>query len=267
MPAALRRAFSQSGEGATRTPCRTRAVNRAHSAGSSIATCTSSPVGRSPVAGGSCSSSARRRRSKTAATSRATPRTDSRSERFARISKSSTTSDSATRAASGSPGAKPAPSFMMPSCSSEISSSRSERIIPSDSDPRSFARSSFRPSGMRSPGSATATVSPAPKFQAPQTIWRGSGPPGVDLAELQPVGVRVRVRLQHEAGEHEPLDPVLLGQPATGDLLDLDARERDPRAELGERRQRIVQVGLQPADRHLHRRPPANCSRNRRSSS
>ncbi len=33
--------------------------------------------------------------------------------------------------------------------------------------------------------------------------------PGVDLAELQAVGVRMRVRLEHEAREHEAVEPVL----------------------------------------------------------
>ena len=155
----------------------------------------------------------------------------------------------------------------MPPCSSEISSSRSERIIPSESEPRSLARSSVRPSGIRRPGDATATVSPAPKFQAPHTIWRGSRAAGVDLAELQAVGVRMRVRLEHEAGDDELLEPVLLGQAAARDLLDLDACERDARAELVERRQRVVQVILEPLEQDLHRRPPANCSRKRRSSS
>ena len=65
----------------------------------------------------------------------------------------------------------------MPACSELSSSSASERIIPSETDPRSFARSSVRPSGSTAPGSATATVAPAPKFQAPQTIWRGSSSP------------------------------------------------------------------------------------------
>ena len=65
----------------------------------------------------------------------------------------------------------------MPACSSLIESSDSERIIPSETVPRSFARSSVRPSGSTAPGSATATVAPASKFHAPQTICRGSPSP------------------------------------------------------------------------------------------
>ena len=65
----------------------------------------------------------------------------------------------------------------MPAWSSPSSSSCSERIIPSETLPRSFARSSVLPSGSTAPGSATATVAPAEKFHAPQTIWRGSPSP------------------------------------------------------------------------------------------
>ena len=65
----------------------------------------------------------------------------------------------------------------MPVWSSPSSSSCSERIIPSDTEPRSVACSSTRPSGSIAPGSATATVAPAEKFHAPHTIWRGPASP------------------------------------------------------------------------------------------
>ena len=64
----------------------------------------------------------------------------------------------------------------------------------------------------------------------------GLGAAGVHATELQAVRVRVRFRLEHEAGHDEILEPRLLGQAAARDLLDLDARKRDPGAELGERR-------------------------------
>ena len=66
---------------------------------------------------------------------------------------------------------------MIPLWSWPSSSSRSERIIPSESSPRSFRDSIFRPPGITAPGTATATVAPVPKFQAPQTIERGSPSP------------------------------------------------------------------------------------------
>src|ERR1035437_10249356 len=50
-------------------------------------------------------------------------------------------------------------------------------IIPSETLPRSLTRSSFMPPGTTAPGHPTATVAPAPKFHAPQTIWRGSASP------------------------------------------------------------------------------------------
>ncbi len=65
----------------------------------------------------------------------------------------------------------------MPSWSSLISSSSAARIIPSEATPRSFALRSFSPPGIRAPGSATATVWPAPTLGAPQTIVRGPSSP------------------------------------------------------------------------------------------
>ena len=81
------------------------------------------------------------------------------------------------------------------------SSSSSARIIPLEDSPRSFTSPSVRPSGSTAPGSATATVAPAPKFQAPQTICRGSGFADVDEAHLEPVGVRVLACLEHAPDE------------------------------------------------------------------
>ena len=112
----------------------------------------------------------------------------------------------------------------------------------------------------------TATVSPAPKFQAPHTIWRGSALADVDLAELQAVGVRVLAGLEHVPGDDQLLDAVVVGQAAALDALDLVAGEREPRGELVERRQLGEVVG-QPLQRDLHRTAPRNCSRKRTSSS
>ena len=66
---------------------------------------------------------------------------------------------------------------MIPEWSVPSSISSSARIIPFESSPRTLRWSSFSPPGRTAPGSATATVAPAPKFQAPQTIWRGSPSP------------------------------------------------------------------------------------------
>ena len=64
----------------------------------------------------------------------------------------------------------------MPSASSPIWSSASERIIPLEVTPRSFALPSFVPSGITAPGSATGTVWPGATFGAPQTIVRLPSP-------------------------------------------------------------------------------------------
>ena len=70
----------------------------------------------------------------------------------------------------------------MPSCSSEMPSSRSEQIIPRDSTPRILLRRSLRNSrvcGSRScaPTCANAIVCPAARLGAPQTTVCGSASP------------------------------------------------------------------------------------------
>ena len=78
------------------------------------------------------------------------------------------------------------------------------------------ARAAARP-GARAPGSATATVAPAPKFQAPQTIWRGSPSPTstrqswsrsafgcFPASSTRPT--RKRPRLPSSSGTPRPLD-------------------------------------------------------------
>src|SRR3954452_20134945 len=70
---------------------------------------------------------------------------------------------------------------MIPWLSLPSSTSVSERIIPSDSTPRSFARPRRVPSGSTAPGSATSTVSPGATFRAPHTIVRMSEPASCTL--------------------------------------------------------------------------------------
>ncbi len=264
IPAAFRRALSQSGEGPTLTSWKTRAVKRGQRSSSSIVIVIQSAVSRSPSAGGSLSSSGARSMPKIACTSRATPRIESRSARFEVTSSSSTSCASGMRDASGSPGFQPSPSTMIPSPSGEMSSSRSDRIMPSEVSPRSFERAMRRPSSSTVPGSATATVSPASKFQAPHTIWPRRGLPHVDLAELQAVGVRVLAGLEHEPGDDQLLDAVLGRKAAALDALDLVTGEREPSGELVQGRQ-LGEMVRQPLQRDLHRTAPRNCSRKRTS--
>ena len=188
----------------------------------------------------------------------------------------------------------------MPSPPARCRSSRSDRIMPSEVSRRSFERPILRPSRSAVPGSATATVSPAPKFQAPHTIWRGARSPTSTLRELQAVGVGVLARLEHVPGDDQLLDAVEVkkkkkkkkksaaggrrsgacrlstcrrrsaprrrrrGQAAALDALDLVARERElaTSSSSGGSGRR---GDRQPLQRHLHRTAPLNCSRKRTS--
>ena len=106
-----------------------------------------------------------------ACTSRATPYIPKQSTLLEVGSSSITGSETGITSPSGVPGEIPSTSrTTIPAASSPISSSASERIIPSDSTPRSFALPSLVPSGITAPGSATGTVCPAATFGAPQTI-------------------------------------------------------------------------------------------------
>ena len=65
---------------------------------------------------------------------------------------------------------------MIPWLSEPSWTSVSDRIIPSDSTPRSFALPRRVPSGSTAPGSATITAWPAATLGAPHTIVRSSDP-------------------------------------------------------------------------------------------
>ena len=128
-------------------------------------------AGRRPSTGSSSPS-------KSVATSRARPTIESRSTRFIVGVTSSTWSCTGSTSASGVPGSIPSGRTMIPAWSVPSPISSSARIIPRDTSPRS-GRSSSGPGkpGRSTPGSPTATVAPTPKFQAPQTICRGSPSP------------------------------------------------------------------------------------------
>ena len=153
---------------------------------------------------------------------------------------------------------------MIPLWSVPRSTSSSARIIPSETSPRSLRRSSVRPFGSTAPGSATATVAPAPKFHAPQTIERGSLLADVDLRQLEPVGIRVLLRLEHLADEEELEVAVPVRDAAAHDAVDLAAREDEPSRELLDG-QVELDVLAQPGDGDLHlRTAPASARRSPR---
>ena len=55
--------------------------------------------------------------------------------------------------------------------------------------------------GSSAPTSAHGTLMPARTFGAPQTMSSVSPRAGVDLADAQPVGVRMRLDLEHLADD------------------------------------------------------------------
>ncbi len=228
MPAASSRARSHAGDGPISTPVNTRAMYRGHRSGASTRRVTCSSTDPCPVAAGSSVTGGQSGAPVTADTSRAMPHTPSRSGRFAESSNSRIVSDSGRTSASGVPGGRSVSSTMIPSWSSPSSSSRSERIIPRLSMPRSFATLRARPSGISAPGSATATVWPVATFGAPQTICCSTSRADVDAAEPEPVGVRVLHRLDDLPHPVVREVAVGVGNASAMDRLHLDAGRHQP---------------------------------------
>ena len=113
--------------------------------------------------------------------SRATPRIERQSPRFG-VSSSSRNVSPIT-SSSGAPTTASSESTIIPSCSSLISNSASEQIMPSDTTPRIVAglSSSRRPVCMFSsitPGRAKQIFWPAATFGAPHTTSSGGPSPG-----------------------------------------------------------------------------------------
>ena len=214
---------------------KTRAVKRGQSSGTSTATEARSFTSPPPsAAASSLQGSAASGAAEIAWTSRATPQIPKQSTRFGVTSSSSTGSASGSTSASGVPGAGSSSSTRMPSASSPSSSSETERIIPSEATPRSFALRSFSPPGIRAPGRATATVWPAATLGAPQTIVRSPSPSPVSTVQTRSRSASgCCSALEHPAddealgrGRADGADPLDLGpghhQPL-GDLRHLDA--------------------------------------------
>ena len=138
-------------------------------------------------------------------------------------------STSGSTSASGVPGSVSG-SSMIPAWSVPSPTSSSARIIPSESSPRTLRCSSCQPVRQhRARAARRATVAPTPKFQAPQTIVARLALAHVDLRQLQPVGVRVLVGLEHAADAEELEVAARVGDAAALDPLDLGGRDREPR--------------------------------------
>ena len=125
--------------------------------------------------------------------------------------------------------------------SSPSSSSCSERIIPSDTEPRSVACSSTRPSGKHRRRAARRRPSRRRRSSTPRTrSGAGSALPHVHRAQLEPVGVRVLAGLEHAPDAVETEVAVRVGDAVRLDPLHLAAREQQPfaRARRPARRRR-----------------------------
>ena len=163
---------------------------------------------------------------------------------------------------SGAPTGQSAGSTTMPGLVCSKPSSCSESIMPSDSTPRRLALRSLRPFSSVAPARDTATVSPAAKLSAPQTIWCTPPPAGpastVHSQSLSALGWRSLVSTRPTRKSARLLG--LVRRPDPVDALDLGPAHAE---QLGELLDRAVpgDVLAQPADRHSHQ----NCSRNRRS--
>ena len=85
---------------------------------------------------------------------------------------------------------------------------RAKAPWPSTACPGFRRRASVRPRsrappGRLAPGSASAVTSPGRTLGAPQTTCSGfAGSPGIDLADREPVGIRMLARGQHARDHH-----------------------------------------------------------------
>ena len=135
---------------------------------------------------------------------------------------------------------------MMPSCSSESCSSRSEHIMPSAFDAADLADVQRHvDAGNIGAGRARR------RHQARPRIWRAAyhlhrlSVAGIDMQHLQFVGVRMLLGGQH-LGDHEGLQRRLVV-----DVFDFEADRGQPLDDLVQRRVGLEMV-LQPGKRKLH---------------
>ena len=105
-------------------------------------------------------------------------------------------------------------------------------------------------------------MAPTPKFQAPQTIARGSPSPTSTFVSCSRSAFGCFAGLEHPADAEEAEVAALVGDAAALDPLDLGGRDREPRRELVERHL-DRHVVAQPGDRDAHQ----NCLSTRRSPS
>ena len=193
------------------------------------------------------------------ATSRAMPSTDMASPRFGVTLSSRISSSSCRYARRSLPTGASAGSSRMPSEVSARPSSFAEHNMPKDSTPRSFAALMALSPGSFAPTVASAVLSPARAFAAPQTICSGS-PDRRDLAHLQLVGLRMRAASRISA----TTTPVN-GGAAVSMRFELEAGHRQPRAQLLARSTGTSTHSRSHESGTLMAQPALNCARKRRS--
>src|SRR6266705_123462 len=175
MPAAVSRACTPIGEGATATPTMTLPRYRGQRSRSRISTvaCSSaeSPASCTDVSGNVSGIPV------AAATSLAIPTTESSSGRFASISRSRTASSSPNSDLKSAPTSASPGSTRIPEWSPEMRSSCGEHSMPSDSWPlRVRTERGSERVGTRAPGPAYGTRSPAFMLRTPATTVRSAPP-------------------------------------------------------------------------------------------
>ena len=144
----------------------------------------------------------------------------------------------------------------MPSLSSPRPISVAEQSIPLDHSPRILRRSMAMPLGMVVPSVASGIRSPAAMLKAPQHDLQRLAVAGVDVDQLDPVGVGMGLGLQHP-GHDDAVQPLAEPHP----LLD---RRAEVVQRLGQHVDVVGQIRRElphPGQEHLHQ----NCSRKRMS--
>ncbi len=176
-PIAFSRFCSQSGEGPFLTPRTTRPANTGQASALSLSKSSLIGTGSAKLPFTGLMASALSLPRPAAARSRAMPRTPRQSGRLGVMATSMTASSRPSAFAAGLPILADAGSSMMPLCSSDNSSSRSDSSMPLDSTPRILALVRVRPEpGMVLPTGANTAFNPARALGAPHTTCNRSLP-------------------------------------------------------------------------------------------
>ena len=152
---------------------------------------------------------------------------------------SSTWSRIGRTSTSGVPGSGPSGSTMIPAWSSPRPTSSSARIIPREACPRSSRSSSgWSKIGQERAGQRDGDRRAGLEVPRAADDLARVALPHVDLADAEPVGVRVRVDLEHAADEEAAEVAVHVRDADVDDALDLERRDRTSRSAISSRSRR-----------------------------